>query len=329
MLSHHDECGESFRRYYEQGERGHPNEYLIVGSALDAAVMADLKRKLNYGVLLDEDAVIEIATEHAYGAFTRPTSIARKDFTRIRDESIQRVIAFTRYAHRKLCPTINVKSVQRKWSVRLDPILLRRSGLEERYCKIDLVGTLDIEEWMYDFSSPTEPIGVCVRDLKSAKASPPKGAANGKHWLQLTCYAFGLFVADGTIPLRTQIDTLISGPRGVIHKPSYGERNKYDFAALFNRIVRFAQARAFGLYMPAPRGSWKCSDDYCDFYGDCPFVKNKKTIDVALSSIRGYTPENTCNDATPALNLLEWLRKEEQCQESARSQSPSRLKGKS
>ena len=316
-LAAFDECGEAWRRTYEAGDRGLPNEFLIVGSGLDAAVTADLQNKLNCGQLLAEEQMVSIAVDRVRLGFLGRTSIRKRDLPRVRQESEQRVVAFARYAHRKLNPNIHVKSVQRSWSVRLDAMLERRGGLEGKWAKIDLVGTLDIEEWLYDFAHGDEPVGVVVRDIKTSRAGPPRGAANGKHWLQLCAYALGLFVNDGKIPLRVQIDTLVTGPHGVRHIPSFGERDKFDFAALFNRIVRFAQARQSGMYMPAPRSSWKCTPEWCGHFSSCSFVSNKKTIDLALPPLRLYNILNTCNDAKPepAINFLQWPKKEEQCHE--------------
>lgn len=278
-----DECGERWRRMYEVGERSGSNEYLIVGNAVDEAVMADLRSKLTCGELLSEKYVEEIAVHYVRSAYRRAHMVAGIDL------SILRAIRFSLYAHKVLNPKIQVVGVQEPWSVRLDDMLKRRGGLEDRWAKIDLVGTLDIREHYYDFSSPTEPVGYVIRDLKTAKASPPGDAADGKHWLQLTSYALGCFTIHGQMPARVQIDTLVSGKGDrVEHKPSFGERTDKDFAALFNRAVRFAQARRAGLYLPAPRGHWRCSKEWCQFYSSCPYTKNAQTIDLAPSPLREY-----------------------------------------
>lgn len=306
-LATFNDCGESWRRSYEQGERQGVNEWLIVGTAVDASIMADLGEKLLTGNLLSEESAVSIAYESVRRQFDRGgLSIPVKLRPKIRIECIERAGNFARYAHRKLSPTINVASVQERWSVRLDKMLHDRGGLRGKWRRIDLVGTLDIREYSYpdDFSSMDVPDGFNIRDIKTARASPPKNAADGKHWTQMTCYALGMFVLLGQVPKRVQIDTLVSLKRGICHKPSVGERDDYDFAALFNRIVRFAQSRKAGLYVPAPRGSWKCTPEWCHHYKSCCFVKNAKTIELDLPSLRVYNDTRNF-PAPPALKILE------------------------
>lgn len=309
-LSLFSDCGEAWRRTYEEGEHQGRNEYLIVGTAVDDSVMADLGEKIQSGHLLSERDAVDIAYESVRRGFNRGgLAIPVRFRAEALKSCIARAGAFALYAHRKLSPTINVASVQEKWSIRIDKMLRDRGGLRGRWAKIDLVGTLDIKEWSYpdDFSSTEEPDGVIIRDIKTARASPPKDSSEGKHWTQLTSYALGEFVKTGKVPKRVQIDTLVSLKGGVAHRPSFGERTDYDFAALFNRIVRFAQARKAGMYLPAPRGSWKCSRQWCHHYSSCCYVKNLVTIDLAVPPLRVY--KDTCNSPTPpALRVLEQRR---------------------
>jgi len=261
------QCGEAWRRRYEENEREGISAELIVGSAVDVAITADLMEKIKTGQLLPIASVLSIARDE----------IRRRRW--LNDEPLlARASRFVKYAHEQVCPQINPISVQHSWSVRLDKMLNRRGGLRGRWKKIDLVGTLDIREQLFDFGGP---IGIAIRDIKTAGASPPADAANGKHWTQLTCYALGEWVNTGAMPARVQIDTLVDLKHGVTHKPSFGERDDFDFAALFNRIARFAQARQSGVFHYAPRGHWKCTRQYCSFYDTCPATKNKNTIDLA------------------------------------------------
>lgn len=296
-LSLFTDCGEAWRRTYIERERERANEFLIVGSALDEAVSADLSSKIHSGQLLPEDDVIAIA---------RDTVSARAKHGKMRrgatlESCLARAEALARYAHRKLCPTIHAKDVQVPWSVRLDDMLRRREvARAERegdnpddaaiadLPAIDFVGTMDIRAWFYgEFSD--EPTGVEIRDIKSAKASPPAGAANGKHWIQLTSYAFGQWVDAQEMPERVTIDTIVSLKRGVEHRPSFGERDDYDFAALFNRLEQFARALKAGMFLPASPGHWKCSREWCPFYETCPYVKNKRTIDLHVPTAKLVT----------------------------------------
>ena len=152
--------------------------------------------------------------------------------------------------------------------------------------KIDYVGTLDVEENLYDFTHLTAPAGTGVLDLKSSRISPPKDAANKKHWIQMSSYVLGMFVLDGVQPKQVKISTLVSSDgKSVTQKDSVGERDDNDFAALFNRVEQFARSYRSGIFLPASPASWKCSVDWCVFHPTCPFTAGKKTIDLAVPKL--------------------------------------------
>jgi hypothetical protein len=300
-LSVFDECGERWRRMYEVGESGLPSDALIVGTAVDTAMMADLRSKLHTGKLLEAGQVAELARHAVHQAYR---------YYNLRyglEDAVKRTLAFTHYAHERLNPKIQVAAVQEKWSVRLDDTLHRRTKhsprpLRGRWAKIDFVGTLDIREHSYGFDSLTEPSGYIIRDIKTSGATPPGDAANGKHWVQLTSYALGCWTRYQKLPERVQIDTLVDLKNGIKHALSFGTRDNFDFAALFNRVVRFAQARQAGLYLPAPRGHWRCSQQYCQFYNSCPYTKNKQTVDLAVPALRAYKTKCIVPQIEPAVS---------------------------
>ena len=162
--------------------------------------------------------------------------------------------------------------------------------------KIDYVGMLDIEENIYDFMHLTAPAGTGVLDLKSSRISPPKDAANKKHWIQMTSYVLGMFVLDGVQPTQVKISTLVSGDgQTVTQKDSVGERDNNDFAALFNRIEQFARSYKSGIFLPASPAHWKCSKDWCHFYQSCPYTRNPTTVNLSvpkLVDIQGTRTDN-------------------------------------
>lgn len=315
-----DGCGEKYRRRYLEKDRPRGRStYLIMGSAVDSAVNADLQSKMRTGKLLPESDVLDIARDSVNNAFTDEVDMPPAARLRVRFETQERTRRLVEYAHRKLCPPMQPKSIQRPWSIRLDTFF-RRRGL--RGMKVDLVGTLDVEEYIFDFTSENEPAGTIVRDIKTAKKSPPKNASDGMHWLQLTCYALGLEVEDGVLPQYTQIDTLVTLKGGIEHRTSRSTKDKYDFAALFNRLQSMGRALRSGIFVPASRSWWGCSEDWCEYFSTCPYVKNPTRFDLAIPSQRLYKispavkPESTFNPPAHILQMQdrEILRKETPCQ---------------
>lgn len=277
-------CGEKYRRRYLDRDRPRGrNEALIVGTALDVAVAADLLEKIRSGSLLPEDEVLDIAMDSVNDAFTEDVDIPPPDRIRRRHEIRARVRLLVEYAHRKFCPPIHPKAIQRPWSLRLDG-LLRRRGI--RNVKVDFVGTMDIESFVYDFGD--EPVGTIIQDLKSSKRSPPKDASETMHWLQMASYALGKEAEDQVLPIYVQIDTLATLKTGVTHKISRGMRDNLDFAALFNRIENMVRSLRSGIFAPADRGHWACSEQWCEYFSSCPYTKNAKVIDLAVPSQKLY-----------------------------------------
>jgi hypothetical protein len=292
-------CGEKYRRRYLDRDRPRGRgEALIVGTALDVAVAADLLEKIRTGNLLPEADVLDIARDSVNDAFMHDVDLPPTDRLMARRKIQERVRSLVEYAHRKFCPPIFPKAIQRPFSIRLDSFL-RRRGL--RGMKVDMVGTLDIEAYIYDFSSATEPAGEVIHDLKSSKRSPPANAADSMHWLQMAFYALGKEHEDQKLPAWVQIDTLVTLKRGVEHKTSRGMRDNFDFAALFNRVELMARSLRSGIFPAASRSHWACSKEWCEYFESCPYVKNAKVIDLAVPSQRLYrigpatNPEPTVN----------------------------------
>ena len=132
---------------------------------------------------------------------------------------------------------------------------------------------MDLEEYLYDFSSAQDPHGVALRDLKTSGKGPPKDAIEAKHWIQMTSYAFGKHVLDGVMPERVQVDYLVDLHRGIEHRPVVGTVNDFDLAALFNRLENIAHALKAGVFAPAPRDHWTCSEKWCGYWHTCPYVQ--------------------------------------------------------
>jgi len=272
---------------YLEGDIRPPSTFIVVGRGLDAAVNADLTSKMRTGQLLGTGEMQDIASGIVERDFLEPVDLTGERISKgtARELALNRARTFSKWTHLNLTPTIQPKAVQRPWSVRLDKILERR-GLKG--LKIDYVGTMDIEEWLYDFSSIDTPKGTCIRDIKTSRRSAPKNAVTAKHTIQLSSYAFGKRVLDGVMPERVQVDYLVDLKSGVSHQPITGIVNDTDFAMLFNRLENLAHHLKAGVFAPAPRDSWMCSEKWCGYWHSCSFVQNNRTIHLGVPKPKLY-----------------------------------------
>jgi PD-(D/E)XK nuclease superfamily len=281
-------CGEAFRRRYVEGQIKPPANYIIVGRATDTAVSADLVNKIKHNKLLGAREIDDIAAGVVERNYRDEVDMRGESMTKgtARELAINRAKNFASFAHRNLNPTIHPKAVQRAWSIRLDGFL-RRRGLKGLL--IDYVGTLDIEEWLFDFSHlEPDPAHTAIRDLKTSMRSPQKDAADAKHDIQLTSYALGKLTEDAVMPERVQVDYLVDHKHGIEHKPVFGMKNDFDLAALFNRIEITARSLKAGIFVPAPRDHWCCTEKWCGYWHTCPYVKNKRTLDLKVPDQKLY-----------------------------------------
>lgn len=281
-------CGEQFRRRYLEGEIKAPANYIIVGRATDTAVSADLIHKIKQGKLLGAREIDDIAAGVVERNYRDEVDMRGESMTKgtARELAINRAKNFASFAHRNLNPTIHPKAIQRDWSVRLDGFLKRR-GLKG--LKIDYVGTLDIEEWLFDFSHlEPDPAHTAIRDLKTSMRSPQKDAVEAKHDIQMTSYALGKLTEDKVMPEHVQVDYLVDYKRGIEHKPVFGTKDDFNLAALFNRIEITARSLKAGIFVPAPRDHWCCSEKWCGYWATCPYIKNKRTLDLKVPDQKLY-----------------------------------------
>lgn len=269
-----------FRRRYIDGDMRPPAEYLIVGRATDKAVEEDLRNKIKYGELLSGRDVQAIAIDVVERDFRGDVDLRGEGFGKgtARELAINRAIKFADFAHGKLTPLVRPKAVQQSWSVRMDGILAARNvpGM-----KIDLVGTRDIDEWLFKFSDD-EPSGIAIHDLKTSRKSPSEDSIETRYAVQMSSYAFGMKVEDDVMPELVQIDCLVDLKGGIEQRTVSGTVSDKNFAWLNNRIENLARHMKAGVFAPAPRDHWVCSKKWCGYFDTCPYVKNANIFDLKV-----------------------------------------------
>lgn len=276
-----ERCPERFRRKYIENQREPKSIPLIIGSALDAMVTADMHSKIRSGKLLPEDSTEDIVRDVIYDHFTGDVDVKRSELLKVKSETTARALQVAAYAHRIFCNSIpHPKSVQRPWSVRLDKLFKKHDVSME----VDYVGTMDVEAWQFDFAglleNPPKPCGTSIHDLKIPRKAPSADAASTQYWTQLTSYALGKNVEDKEMPQFVQIDAIVDGKSRIAHRIARATRNKFDFAALYNRLITMGRSLQAGIFPPASKGHWICTEKFCRYHSTCPYVRNKVTVDL-------------------------------------------------
>jgi hypothetical protein len=129
----------------------------------------------------------------------------------------------------------------------------------------DILGVLDLV-------ATTRTGKRAVRDFKTG--GKKKVATEAADSVQLTIYAAGHQVEYGFPADEVGLDVLVVGSKGATSQELTDGRDAADFNALANRLNMMEQGIKAGVFLPAPAGSWKCSDAYCPFFRDrsCQYV---------------------------------------------------------
>lgn len=250
-------CGEAFRRVYIERERPDGNIAMLVGTAVDFAVSANLESKMNDKALLDSAEVMQIARDkfeveirHRQIAYTKEQRLAGVD--KVIAEAIDKTVRLTKLHCKELAPTINPTHVQRLFSITI-------AGFD-----FDLVGAIDIQEG-----------STRIRDTKAKAKSP--SASEVDSTFQLTTYDLAVWVLDHVKLKEVTLDCLIDN-KVPVAKVYRSTRDFDDYQALLNRIENAAHVIKTGAFMPARPTDWVCSRSFCAFFDTCRYVNHRKAV---------------------------------------------------
>ena len=249
-------CGEQYRRRYIEGERIAPGVAILIGSATDRSVTADLQSKIDTGALLANEQIRDAARDSVVAEWEKGVSLDPEDGTegQAKGTAIDAAVRLAELHHEGLAPTLAPTQVQRAWT------------LEVNGLPVDLAGTIDIQE-----GSAT------IRDTKTAAKSPTANAAHES--LQLTTYALAAHVIDGAIPEKLTLDYLVrtKTPKLVVLETT---REVADFDPLLERIMAATRALESGIFIPARPDDWRCSAKFCGYFQSCRFAMRPKTFAI-------------------------------------------------
>lgn len=254
MLS---KCGAQFERRYILGEKLPPSVSILIGTATDRSVTADLESKIRDGALLPDDAVKDIARDALVAEWERGVAVSpddAEDGIGSQGGAIDASVKLATLHHAQAAPRIEPTHVQRPWTLDVD-------GLN-----VQLAGTIDIQEGLR-----------CIRDTKTSGKSPAKDVADTS--LQLTTYALAVRQHDGRCPDRVALDYLVRTKTPKLVQIE-SQRSDKDFPHLLERVYQASRMIEAGLFMPAPIESWWCHPKWCGYYATCKYAARPVTVAV-------------------------------------------------
>lgn len=250
-----EKCGEAYRRRHIEGEKMPPGISLHVGKATHKAGELDLKCKVSTGKLIPDDEIKDIARDKflhdckAYGIHLDDEEV-RSGENKVVGEATDQAVKLASLYHENLSPIIepiSIEHIERRWVV------------EANGYPFDLGGRIDVQE-----------TGI-IRDTKTSKATPSQATVDGSE--QYTMYAMAVKVLDGEIPTIRQ-DSLVKNKTLKIDTKTT-TRTQDDFRMLMARLSRFAEVIEKGIFLPARREDWWCSEKFCGYAKTCPFFNGR------------------------------------------------------
>jgi hypothetical protein len=325
MLS---ECGKRFEFRYILGIRRPPAVFMHVGTAVDESVNKDLQHKIDTGELLKrEEAIDAAATKFEERADKEPIELDPDDKREgktvevVLGEAKDKAVALAGLHYDAAAPNIQVKLVQRKFSIDMDVWLRKRAKMlhdegdratdkfagkllhsEARALNaasrggLDLAGEQDVVEEIkadqehFPLLQGDLPKGLVIRDTKTSGKSPKKSLMDGNDSPgiaddsdQLTTYALASLVLDQKLPDLMVLDYLVYTParHDTKYVPSKTTRSMEDINTFLNRFSNAVHAYRTGIFVPAKADWWGCSEQYCGYWNMCPYAKRPKSVQVA------------------------------------------------
>jgi len=269
-LTAYQDCGEFYRRTYEEKEFAPATLRMHRGSAVHAVAREAHKRQKAAkesrprepeGLVIREALpTVEEAKDLASDAFVKATdegityapgeeSIANSLITDAKNFAID---VSAKYVS-NVAPKMNPVAVERKITVR------------PRDSDLVIKGVLDLV-------TVDDNLRI-VRDIKSAEKSPNRNAADVSQ--QLTMYAMIDAAETGMMPDAVALDYLVRTP--ALHRFEHvsleSMRSPADIQALVHRLNAAKEGIEKGIFIPAQPGmSWRCSAKWCPFWRTCRYV---------------------------------------------------------
>lgn len=232
-------CGEQYRRRYVLGQKRPPAVAQVIGKGVHASVEKDLTSKLEWGELIDDEEIPDLAAD-ATRRMWQADEPQREEGDPDQGGAVDEAVSLARLHHGKVAPAIT-------------PVALERAFLLEiPEFPFDLMGVVDVEE-------PTR-----IRDTKTSGKAPSGNPAERDLQGELYTLEARLRGHDKVF----QMDHLVRG-RSPRYIPSEARYTEADHLSFLRRVEAAAAAVKAGTFLPAAPGSWACSPKWCGYWNDC------------------------------------------------------------
>lgn len=246
------DCGEQWRRRYFCNEVIAPGVALIVGKGTHYSTEHNLSWKLEHGVPLSREEVVQIAVDSVKNDLQLEVRFDEdEDPKKAGGQAIDQAVALSGLHYDEVAPEIHPVSVERKFLI------------DMRGYPYDYAGALDIEE-----------MGAALRETKTSSPQRKWKKERARNATQISGYAFAYHVLHGKLPSRITIDNLVK-KKTPEYNPVRTERTEEDLQAFVRRFEVACQTIEKQIFLPCSPEHWRCSRKWCGYYETCPYVRGK------------------------------------------------------
>lgn len=235
-------CGLRHMFRYQMKVKAPHGAHATTGLAVDTSVNHGLTHKAKTGeYVCIEEAVDVCATEFEKRV---PETTFKEDEKP--GECKDAAIAVVKVHHKTLAPLIKPKTVQQEFVIETD-------------AGFDIGGTLD-------YTEEDDTIG----DTKTASRQRA-GSYEVNRTFQPAMYDYAFKAINGRESKGWRYD-IFTRPTKTLpaeYKPVAGKVTPADHEWLFNGINQVHRAITAGVALPAPEGSWYCSEKWCEYWHMC------------------------------------------------------------
>jgi hypothetical protein len=260
-LSALQDCGERYRRKYQEGDHRPAFVRQLRGSVVHRVVQSALTRKWKARSLPSVTEARDLAATEFDLAWRAGVTLTKDDQARgakiVAGETKDFAVNLAGYHVEAVAPAIEPIAVERR-------IVVKPAGSD-----LEIVGTIDLID--------RQPGGEVIRDTKTSDKAPKTDAAANSQ--QLSLFALIRWAETHAIPRRLALDYLVRTPKAhqLKHIQLQTTRSMEDLSVMVRRLNLAVEAVKKGVFIPANPNAWYCSPTWCEYYTDCPFVRRGDT----------------------------------------------------
>jgi len=235
-------CGQRYMFRYVDGIRMPIGVAATTGSAVDTAINHNLAHKVKTGECVTLEEALDVCATDFEKRLPETSFHEDEKPGEFKDAALSIVKAHTQGL-----------------ATALKPVAVQMEFVVETDAGFDIGGTIDIIEEDGQ-----------LRDTKTASRQRASSyEVNRSFQPALYDYAFTAITGRQSPGWAFDIFTRPTKTLGVEYKPKYGKVTAADHEWLFNGINQVHRAITAGIALPAPEGSWYCSEKWCEYWAIC------------------------------------------------------------